>query len=156
MQRADGEGTGFAKAMSGEWIRLTGWVPLSVGVMLASRALAAELAFTVKHVEQVQTFEAGDGFQLALLAQTAGMNLRLNKLTGRIKRHEHPQSQHILYLIKGEVEVTVGNETRLIGAGDLITIPQGSPHSMQKRGESEALFLDIASPPDVGDVIWHE
>ena len=124
--------------------------------MLASQALAADLAYSVTRLEHVHTFEAGDGFQLALLAQTAGMNLRLNTLTGRIRRHEHPLSQHFLYLIKGQIELTVGSETTTIGAGDFVTIPRGSLHSMQRLGDAEALFLDIASPPDVGDVVWHE
>jgi mannose-6-phosphate isomerase-like protein (cupin superfamily) len=114
------------------------------------------VAFTVKRLDQVQTFEAHNGFQLATLAQTPGMNLRLNKLTGRIKLHEHPHTEHFLYLIKGELELTVGSETRIIGSGHLITIPKGTPHAMKRLGAAEALFLDIASPPDVGDVRWHE
>jgi len=125
-------------------------------MIVASQAFAGDLTFTVNRLEQLQTFESYDGFQLALLAQTPGMNLRLNKLTGRIKSHTHPQTHHFLYLIKGQIELTVGKETKIIGAGDLVTIPQGSSHSMKRIGESEALFLDIASPPDTGDVIWHE
>ncbi|MBI3327293.1 MAG: cupin domain-containing protein [Nitrospinae bacterium] len=125
-------------------------------MMLAASVSAGELVFTVNRLEQVQTFEAGDGFQLALLAQTPEMNIRMNKLTGRIKRHAHPQGHHFLYLIRGQVELTVGHETRIIGPGDFVTIPRGSPHSMKRLGDSEALFLDIASPPDIGDVVWHE
>jgi quercetin dioxygenase-like cupin family protein len=50
----------------------------------------------------------------------------------------------------------VGDETQVVGAGSFVTIPRGMPHAMHKIGASEAVFLDIASPPDVGDVIWHE
>jgi quercetin dioxygenase-like cupin family protein len=117
---------------------------------------AGELTFTVQRPEQVPTCASPGEAPLAPLAQTPGMNIRVNKLTGRIKRHEHPQTHHFLYLIKGQVELTVGEETRMIQAGDFVTVPQGSVHAMQRVGASEALFLDIASPPDVGDVIWHE
>jgi len=117
---------------------------------------AAELTFTVQRPEQVQAFTSSGEAQLALLAQTPEMNIRVNKLTGRIQRHAHPQSHHFLYLIQGQIELTVGDETRRIQAGDFVTIPQGSVHAMQRLGTAEALFLDIASPPDVGDVIWHE
>jgi quercetin dioxygenase-like cupin family protein len=110
----------------------------------------------VQRPEQVQTFAASGEAQLALLAQTPGMNIRVNKLTGRIKRHTHPQTDHFLYLITGQIDLTVGEETRRIQAGDFVTIPHGSVHAMQRVGAAEALFLDIASPPDVGDVIWHE
>jgi quercetin dioxygenase-like cupin family protein len=132
------------------------WLLLTVGVMLASQVVAGGLGFTVKRLDQVQSFQSYEGFHLALLAQTPGVNIRLNNLEGRIKRHEHPQTDHFLYLIKGQIELTVGDETRVISAGDFVTIPQGFPHAMQRLGDSEALFLDVASPPDVGDVIWHE
>jgi quercetin dioxygenase-like cupin family protein len=132
------------------------WLPLTVGVMLASQVVAGGLGFTVKHLDQVQSFQPDEGFHLALLAQTSEVNIRLNNLEGRIKRHEHPQTDHFLYIIKGQIELTVGDETRVISAGDFVTIPQGVPHAMQRLGASGALFLDVASPPDVGDVIWHE
>jgi quercetin dioxygenase-like cupin family protein len=134
----------------------TAGILLTVGVIWLSPTGAEELMFTVQRPEQIQTFEASGEAQLALLAQTPGMNIRVNKLTGRIKRHEHPQTHHFLYLIKGQIELTVGEEIRRIQAGDFVTIPPGSMHAMQRVGPSEALFLDIASPPDVGDVIWHE
>jgi mannose-6-phosphate isomerase-like protein (cupin superfamily) len=116
-----------------------------------------QLMFTVQRPAQLQSFAPSGGeAQLALLAQTPEMNIRVNKLTGRIKRHTHPQSTHFLYLIQGQIELTVGEETRRIQVGDFVTIPRGSVHAMQRVGTAEALFLDIASPPDVGGVIWHE
>lgn len=129
---------------------------LTVGVIICSPTVAGELTFTIERPEQIQTFASSGQAQLASLAQTPGMNIRVNKLTGRIKRHEHPQTHHFLYLIQGEMALTVGEETRRIQAGDFVTIPPGSVHAMQRVGTTEALFLDIASPPDVGDVIWHE
>lgn len=132
------------------------WLLLLLSMMLASQVVAGELGFTVIHLEQVQSFDPYDEFQLTLLAQTPEMNIRLNKLQGRIKRHAHPQSNHFLYLIKGQIELTVGDETKVVGAGDFITIPRGTPHAMKRVVDSEALFLDVASPPDVGDVVWYE
>jgi quercetin dioxygenase-like cupin family protein len=132
------------------------WLWLLLSMMLSSQVLAGDLGFAVSHLEHVQSFEPYDEFQLALLAQTSEVNIRLNKLQGRIKRHAHPQSNHFLYLIKGQIELTVGDETKVVGAGDFVTIPQGIPHAMKRIGDSEALFLDVASPPDVGDVVWYE
>lgn len=138
------------------------WMSYIVGLLLTVGGLgvtstgASELTFTVQRPEQVQTFAPAGEAQLTLLAQTPGMNIRVNKLSGRIKRHTHPQSHHFLYLIQGQIELTVGEETRRIQAGDFVIIPQGSVHAMHRVGAAEALFLDIASPPDVGDVIWHE
>ena len=138
------------------WQRYTAVLLLAGGVIGLAPTGTGALTFTVQRPEQVQTFVSAGEAQLVPLAQTPGMNIRLNKLTGRIKRHAHPQTHHFLYLIKGQIELTVGEETRMIQAGDFVTIPQGSVHAMQRVGAAEALFLDIASPSDVGEVIWHE
>ena len=160
------------------WMRYTAGIVLTVGVLgLASTGVSEgpdgpksghtdypistptqsrQLTFTVQRPGPARAAASAGEAQLTLLAQTPEMNIRVNRLTGRIKRHTHPQSNHFLYLIQGQIELTVGEETRRIQVGDFVTIPQGSVHAMQRVGTAEALFLDIASPPDVGDVIWQE
>jgi mannose-6-phosphate isomerase-like protein (cupin superfamily) len=134
----------------------SGWALLTLGTLLPSQAVAGETGFEIVQVEKHPTFQQYEGFQLATLAQTPGMNIRVNRLEDRIKRHTHPTSRHFLYFIKGQIELSVGDETKLVGAGDFVTIPPGTPHSMHRIGAAEAVFLDVASPPDAGDVIWHE
>jgi quercetin dioxygenase-like cupin family protein len=132
------------------------WALLSLGILLPWRIFAGELDFRVTGIDNPPVFQQFEGFQLAPMAQTSEVNIRLNKLEERIKRHTHPMSHHFLYLIRGQIELTVGDETRLIGAGDFVAIPRGTPHAMRRIGTAEALFLEVASPPDIGDVIWHE
>jgi quercetin dioxygenase-like cupin family protein len=117
---------------------------------------ASESGFSRRRVEEVRSSQSYDGFQLAPLAHTDQVNIRLNRLAERIKRHVHPHTDHFLYIITGQIELTVGDDTHVIGAGEFVSIPHGLPHAMQRLGESEALFLDVAAPPDIGDVIWQE
>ncbi len=105
------------------WRSSLAGIMLTVGVLGLTTTGASALTFSVQRPEQMQTFAASGGVPLALLAQTPELNIRVNKLTGRIKRHTHPQSNHFLYLIQGQIELTVGDETRRIQAGDLVTIP---------------------------------
>lgn len=135
---------------------LSGWLWLALTGLLIEQGFAADQAFSVRRLDQVQSFDTYDGFQLAPLGQTPELNIRLNKLTERIKRHSHPQTHHFLYVIQGRAELTVGDETRAIAAGDFVTIPQGTPHGLKRLGETEVLLLDLATPPDIGDVHWHE
>jgi mannose-6-phosphate isomerase-like protein (cupin superfamily) len=129
---------------------------LALGSFLPMVALAGELDFSIAQVDNHQAFQRYDGFQLATLAQTPAVNIRVNRLEDWIKPHTHPSSHHFLYFIKGQVELSVGDEKRIVRAGDFVIIPLGTPHAMQRVGDTEAVFLDVASPPDVGDVIWHE
>lgn len=137
-------------------VTLARWAWLVIGLFLPMRGFAGELPVTVVQVDSLQSVQPSDGFQLSTLAQTPEVNIRVNRLTDRIKRHTHPNSHHFLYFIKGQVELSLGAETRVVGGGDFVTIPRGTPHAMHRMGESEAVFLDVASPPDIGDVIWHE
>jgi mannose-6-phosphate isomerase-like protein (cupin superfamily) len=136
--------------------KISRWSLLALACLLPLLAEANEPKFAVIEVEKLQVFQQHEGFRLATLAQTSDVNIRANRLEGRIRRHTHPTSHHFLYLIAGQIELSVGDETRVVGAGDFVIIPRGMPHAMHKIGASEAIFLDVASPPDVGDVIWHE
>jgi mannose-6-phosphate isomerase-like protein (cupin superfamily) len=142
--------------------RMTRRRKFSIGLQLAFAgflpllAIAGELDFGVVHIDTHQVFQRYNGFQLATLAQTPTLNIRVNRLEDLIKRHTHPSSHHFLYFIEGVVELSVGDEKRVVGAGDFVTIPRGTAHAMHRVGDTVAVFLDVASPPDVGDVIWHE
>jgi mannose-6-phosphate isomerase-like protein (cupin superfamily) len=132
------------------------WALLALGGGLPVLAWSSQLDFSVVQIETHQAFQRYDGFQLATLAHTPEVNIRVNRLEDRIKRHTHPSSHHFLYFIEGVVELSVGDEKRVVGAGDFVTIPRGTAHAMHRVGDMVAVFLDVASPPDVGDVIWHE
>ena len=138
------------------FLTISGWILLALGGLFSLLAAADEPKFTSLAVEQLRDFQEHEGFRLATLAQTSDVNIRVNRLEERIKRHTHPTSHHFLYFIIGQVEVSVGDETQVVGAGSFVIIPRGMPHAMHNMGASEAVFLDVASPPDVGDVIWHE
>ena len=45
-----------------------------------------------------------------------------------IPGHAHPHEQ-VATMIEGELELTVGGETRLIGPGAVVIIPPNAPHS---------------------------
>ncbi len=58
--------------------------------------------------------------------------------------HNHPHEQGG-YLLEGEFELTIGDETRTIQAGDLYVIPGGVNHTV-KVGSKPTRVLDIFSP----------
>lgn len=43
--------------------------------------------------------------------------------------HTHPEEDEIIYVVNGEVEQTVGDETFSMKEGDMVYIPAGVPHS---------------------------
>jgi quercetin dioxygenase-like cupin family protein len=61
-----------------------------------------------------------------------------------VPTHQHPHEQAGTGL-EGEFELTIGNETRVIGRGDSYCIPGGVPHSA-KSINGPARALDIFHP----------
>lgn len=57
--------------------------------------------------------------------------------------HQHPQEQ-FGYIIKGGFEVTIGNETQVLKAGDAYFVPANTPHQFTPIGETEA--IDVFTP----------
>lgn len=58
--------------------------------------------------------------------------------------HSHPHEQAGIVL-EGELEFTIGGETRIVKTGELFIIPGGVEHSV-KVGDAPARALDIFSP----------
>jgi quercetin dioxygenase-like cupin family protein len=61
-----------------------------------------------------------------------------------IKPHYHKVHAETFYLISGKFEWTIGGETRLMSAGDLVYIPPKTVHSVRVIGAEDAhvLFID--------------
>jgi quercetin dioxygenase-like cupin family protein len=62
-----------------------------------------------------------------------------------IPRHQHPHEQ-LGIMLEGAMELTLGEETRLLKPGDAYTIPPYLPHSARTFDEG-CVVLDIFSPP---------
>ncbi len=62
----------------------------------------------------------------------------------RIPRHSHPHEQAGM-MLKGKLELTIGDESRLCHPGDLFIIPPNTPHEAQPV-DGPAVVLDVFSP----------
>lgn len=54
-----------------------------------------------------------------------------------IPLHRHVVDEVVFYL-SGEVEVRLGDESHVVGAGDIVVIPAGVPHAQRNTGDSAA------------------
>ncbi len=63
------------------------------------------------------------------------------------ERHTHPESDEILYVIRGEGEQEVADETETIESGDMVFIPEGVEHGTINTGWEPLLLLAVYAPP---------
>ena len=62
-----------------------------------------------------------------------------------IESHVDPMEE-IYFIVRGEGEMKVGEDSRHVAPGDAIWIPAGSPHSLLNTGKEECFVIVVASP----------
>ena len=60
-----------------------------------------------------------------------------------IPMHLHPTIEHEQVMVRGEMVLGLGKESRTLRAGDAVFIPAGRPHSYRNLGSEEAEFLCV-------------
>ncbi|MEN8169725.1 MAG: cupin domain-containing protein [Pseudomonadota bacterium] len=61
--------------------------------------------------------------------------------------HRHHHSEELYYITSGKGLMTLDNEQFAVSAGDTITIPPGTPHSVKNTGNEELKILCCCAPP---------
>lgn len=65
--------------------------------------------------------------------------------------HCHPHREEIIYVIYGRAEQWVGNEYRILKAGEMAHIPPGVVHATYNPHDEPLVFLAILSPAKLSD-----
>lgn len=58
----------------------------------------------------------------------------------------HPGDQ-VVYVIEGEMNLTINDKPYNLSAGQLIQIPPQAHHQIKNKGEQDLFFLNIYTPP---------
>jgi len=69
--------------------------------------------------------------------------------TGNYPLHSHPYEQ-ISVMLQGRMRLTVGEEVREVGPGDLWHAPANVKHGGEILGDEPVVFIDVYSPPSGG------
>ena len=70
----------------------------------------------------------------------------LTQVRGEMKAHSHLHHKETVYLVRGAGRLTLGDKKYKIGAGEVITIPTGTPHSFYSMGKIPAVAISVFSP----------
>ena len=81
------------------------------------------------------------------LHQSATSRTNLVEMRGEAGEHTHPDAEHSLYVISGEVKVRAGELETTLHAGDYISIPAGMKHGYRVPADKPALLISMDAPP---------
>lgn len=103
--------------------------------------------------------EAGEGRSVWLRGTTVGFKVESTRAGGASLTeweavpgfdtglHVHERLEETWYVLDGELEFRVGEDTFRARAGATVFVPPRVPHAFANRGEEPAKFLLIMSPP---------
>ncbi len=63
--------------------------------------------------------------------------------------HEHEETDHVQYILKGKMEVELGDETNVAEEGDIQYISSDLEHSYKNPYDDEVVFLCIVPAGDI-------
>jgi quercetin dioxygenase-like cupin family protein len=67
---------------------------------------------------------------------------------GSNAEHYHPNCEEIVYVLDGEIEHTLGEESTTLWAGDLIVVPRNTHHRIINDSSKACRMLIVFSSPN--------
>ncbi|HEY6399046.1 MAG TPA: cupin domain-containing protein [Solirubrobacteraceae bacterium] len=61
-----------------------------------------------------------------------------------VPRHSHEHTEQVMYVFEGELEMTVGSETRTLREGDVVVVNRGVEHEL--RSQPGCGFFEALAP----------
>ena len=61
-----------------------------------------------------------------------------------VRRHSHETAEQVMWIIEGLVTMTVGEETRELGAGDVVVVNPSVEHEL--HSENGLTFIEALAP----------
>jgi mannose-6-phosphate isomerase-like protein (cupin superfamily) len=101
-------------------------------------------------LESFTTLDGSSIREIAGPAWTPARNQSLAEATvpvgGQTVAHYHRQAEELYFFTAGRGRLTLGDETRDVGAGDCAVIPPGTVHELVNTGEAPLVLLCCCAP----------
>src|SRR4051812_42561560 len=79
----------------------------------------------------VDQYEIYPGVRLHAIGGEQVLMCRVTYEPGkRVERHSHPETEQLMAIIDGSVEIMIGDETRVLRAGDVACVNRGIEHEL--------------------------
>jgi quercetin dioxygenase-like cupin family protein len=95
----------------------------------------------------VDPFEFVDGVRLHAIGGDQVLLCRVRYEPGKVvRRHTHEHTEQVMAVIEGSVTMTIGDETRELGPGDVVVVNRGIQHELVSR-DGVTFFEALAPVP---------
>lgn len=96
-----------------------------------------------------------EGFQFTFVYEVPTGSVELFRIDKGVALHKHPKENHVLYILKGRGQGTIGNQTAEVGPGQIVVIPANVPHKLERIGDLPLDFILFSTPAfNPNDIVW--
>ena len=93
----------------------------------------------------VDSYEFRDGVRIHAVGGEQVLLCRVTYAPGKeVPWHAHEHAEQVMFILEGEVEITVEDETRTLGPGDVGVVNRGLQHRLHSPGG--VTFMEALAP----------
>ena len=126
-------------------------------LIIAALLLISGSAFSSAHAADPSILNIDSLLSVNLLGDTQELrsdkiegdslsSVHLVQVRGEIRAQSHLHHKQTVYLVRGAGRLTLGNQKYKVAAGEVITIPPGTPYSFYSMGKIPTVVISIFSP----------
>ncbi len=71
-----------------------------------------------------------------------------------VRRHAHEHTEQVMFVLEGDLTMTIGNQTGTLGAGDVVVVNRGVEHELHSA--DGVTFFEALAPVPLDHVPDHE
>jgi quercetin dioxygenase-like cupin family protein len=102
-----------------------------------------------------EPWEFADGVHIHAIGGEQVLLCRVTYAPGkRVPWHAHPDSEQVMWVVEGEVEMTIEEETAMLKPGDVIVVNRGLHHKLYSEGG--VTFMEALAPVPLDHVPDHD
>jgi len=88
-----------------------------------------------------------------IVAQMNDYHFKIAKIEGEFIWHDHPETDEVFIVLKGQLEIELRDGNVLLNEGELFVVPKGAEHKPIAKQECHILLIEPAGTLNTGDVV---
>jgi mannose-6-phosphate isomerase-like protein (cupin superfamily) len=104
----------------------------------------------ISFVEKLEKFT--EYWSPRIIAQLNDYHLKLAKVQGEFVWHDHPETDEVFIVIKGQLDILFRDGKVSLNEGEMFVVPKGMEHKPVTEGECHILLIEPAGIVNTGNV----
>ena len=88
-----------------------------------------------------------------IIARMNNYHFKLAKVQGEFIWHEHPETDEVFLVLKGQLEIQFRDGIVTLDEGEMFVVPKGMEHKPVAVNECHILLIEPAGTVNTGDVV---